>query len=391
MDRAGRRTTSSSSTTGRRSPTALPHYGHLLTGYVKDVVPRYRTMRGQRVERRFGWDCHGLPAETEAEKELGVSGRGPITEYGIARFNEHCRTSVLRYTKEWERYVTRQARWVDFANDYKTMDLSYMESVMWAIKQLWDKGLLYEDYRVLPYCWECETPLSNSETRQDNAYRDRQDPAVTVAFQLEPAGHGRPRRRSRRRGDRRAAAGLGVDDHPLDAAVQPGPGRRARRPRTRSSSETAPGSCSARGCSAGYEQQLEGATRLGTVTGRDLAGRHYRPLFPYFADTPNAFVVLAEDFVTTEEGTGVVHMAPGFGEDDQIACAAGGDPGGLPGGLADPVHLRGARLRGPAGLRGQPARHPGPAPAGGADPLGLLRSLPTRTAGGPTPRSCTGP
>ena len=136
----------------------LPHYGHLLTGYVKDVVPRYRTMRGQRVERRFGWDCHGLPAETEAEKELGVSGRGPITEYGIARFNEHCRTSVLRYTKEWERYVTRQARWVDFANDYKTMDLSYMESVMWAIKQLWDQGLMYEDYRVLPYCWECETP-----------------------------------------------------------------------------------------------------------------------------------------------------------------------------------------------------------------------------------------
>ena len=168
----------------------LPHYGHLLTGYVKDVVPRYRTMRGQRVERRFGWDCHGLPAETEAEKELGVSGRGPITEYGIARFNEHCRTSVLRYTKEWERYVTRQARWVDFANDYKTMDLSYMESVMWAIKQLWDKGLLYEDYRVLPYCWECETPLSNSETRQDDAYRDRQDPAVTVAFRLEPAATG---------------------------------------------------------------------------------------------------------------------------------------------------------------------------------------------------------
>src|SRR5579872_1752283 len=166
----------------------LPHYGHLLTGYVKDVVPRYRTMRGQLVERRFGWDCHGLPAETEAEKELGVSGRGPITEFGIDRFNEHCKTSVLRYTKEWERYVTRQARWVDFENDYKTMDLSYMESVMWAIKQLYDKGLMYEDYRVLPYCWECETPLSNSETRQDDAYRDRQDPAVTVAFTLEADG-----------------------------------------------------------------------------------------------------------------------------------------------------------------------------------------------------------
>ncbi len=219
----------------------LPHYGHLLTGYVKDVVPRYRTMRGQRVERRFGWDCHGLPAETEAEKELGVSGRGPITEFGIDRFNEHCRTSVLRYTKEWERYVTRQARWVDFANDYKTMDLSYMESVMWAIKQLWDKGLLYEDYRVLPYCWECETPLSNSETRQDDAYRDRQDPAVTVAFTLEPGG--RTRRRELVAGTR---AGLGVDDDARGRCRRTWPWRSARTCRTPSSSGTGPASCSVR-------------------------------------------------------------------------------------------------------------------------------------------------
>src|SRR5690348_12807446 len=136
----------------------LPHYGHLLTGYVKDVVPRYQTMRGHRVERRFGWDCHGLPAEMEAEKELKVAGRRAITEYGIGRFNDYCRTSVLRYTKEWEEYVTRQARWVDFENDYKTMDLSYMESVMWAFKQLYDKGLVYEAYRVMPYSWGAETP-----------------------------------------------------------------------------------------------------------------------------------------------------------------------------------------------------------------------------------------
>src|SRR3712207_2018527 len=160
----------------------LPHYGHLLTGYVKDVVPRYQTMRGHRVERRFGWDCHGLPAEMEAEKELKVSGRRAITEYGIARFNDYCRTSVLRYTKEWEDYVTRQARWVDFENDYKTMDLPYMESVMWAFKQLWDKGLLYEAYRVMPYSWGAETPLSNFEIRLDDATRPRQDPAITVAF-----------------------------------------------------------------------------------------------------------------------------------------------------------------------------------------------------------------
>ncbi|MGA7913017.1 MAG: class I tRNA ligase family protein, partial [Candidatus Dormiibacterota bacterium] len=158
----------------------LPHYGHLLTGFVKDAVPRYQTMRGRRVERRFGWDCHGLPAEMAAEKELEVSGRAGVLEYGIDNFNEYCRTLVQRTTDSWERYVTRQARWVDFANDYKTMDLSYMESVMWAFKALWEKGLVYEGERVLPYCWECETPLSNFETRQDDAYRPREDPAVTV-------------------------------------------------------------------------------------------------------------------------------------------------------------------------------------------------------------------
>ncbi|HRA76953.1 MAG TPA: class I tRNA ligase family protein, partial [Propionicimonas sp.] len=143
----------------------LPHYGHLLTGYVKDVVPRYQTMRGKRVERRFGWDCHGLPAEMMVEQESGVAGRAAITAYGIDRFNDLCRTSVLRYTDEWERYVTRQARWVDFADDYKTMDLPYMESVIWAFKQLWDKGLVYEAYRVMPYSWGAETPLSNFEIR----------------------------------------------------------------------------------------------------------------------------------------------------------------------------------------------------------------------------------
>ncbi len=200
----------------------LPHYGHLLTGYVKDAIPRYKTMRGWRVERRFGWDCHGLPAEMEAVKELELPTRVDIERYGIGRFNQYCQASVLRYTSEWERYVTRQARWVDFSNDYKTMDLSYMESVMWAFGQLYKKGLLYEGYRVLPYCWECETPLSNFEIRQDNSYRSRQDPAVTVAFELV-----RPTARASRQrtmGGRAARAGARVDNDPMDAAVQPGPG-----------------------------------------------------------------------------------------------------------------------------------------------------------------------
>ncbi|MEV4398404.1 class I tRNA ligase family protein [Nonomuraea sp. NPDC049607] len=136
----------------------LPHYGHLLTGFVKDVVPRYKTMRGYRVDRRFGWDCHGLPAEMEAEKQLGLFGRANIIKYGVDRFNEFCRKSVLAYRDEWEWYITRQARWVDFEQDYKTMDLSCMESVIWAFKQLHGKGLVHQGERVLPSCWECETP-----------------------------------------------------------------------------------------------------------------------------------------------------------------------------------------------------------------------------------------
>ena len=163
----------------------LPHYGHLFTGYVKDLVPRYMTMRGKHVERRFGWDTHGLPAEVEAEKQLGISTKAEIVALGVEKFNEACRASVLRYTSEWERYVTRQARWVDFAHDYKTLDPDYMESVMWAFKTLHDKGLVYEGFRVLAYCFRCETPLSNTETRMDDVYRDRTDPAVTVWFTLD--------------------------------------------------------------------------------------------------------------------------------------------------------------------------------------------------------------
>jgi isoleucyl-tRNA synthetase len=286
----------------------LPHYGHLLTGFVKDAVPRYRTMRGQLVERRFGWDCHGLPAETEAEKELGVSGRGPITKFGVARFNSYCKSSVLRYTREWERYVTRQARWVDFEHDYKTMDLSYMESVMWALKRLYDKGLLYEDYRVLPYCWECETPLSNSETRQDNAYRDRQDPAVTVAFTLDDGLQLWVWTTTPWTLPSNLALAVGPD---IEYALFERDGSRFGLAADRV---------------AAYEAQLDGARPAGTIRGRDLVGLHYRPLFPYFDKTEKSFVVLGESFVTTEDGTGVVHLAPGFGEDDQIACAAAGIP-----------------------------------------------------------------
>jgi isoleucyl-tRNA synthetase len=303
----------------------LPHYGHLLTGYVKDAIPRYRTMRGWRVERRFGWDCHGLPAEMEAVRELDLPGRADIERYGIARFNEYCRSSVLRYTSEWERYVTRQARWVDFAHDYKTMDLSYMESVMWAFRQLYEKGLLYEGFRVLPYCWECETPLSNFETRVENAYRPRQGPAVTVAFELCAPAPGHPARAlfgedlsvlalvwTTTPWTLPSNLALAVGTDISYAVLQTGQARYI----------VAEARLEALG--DGLEEALPGARRVATVAGCDLVGLAYRPLFDFFSGQPGAFVVLAADFVSTEEGTGIVHLAPGFGEDDQRVCEQAG-------------------------------------------------------------------
>ncbi len=293
----------------------LPHYGHLLTGYVKDVVPRYQTMRGHRVERRFGWDCHGLPAEVEAEKQLGLSTKQEILELGVDRFNEACRDSVLRYTQDWERYVTRQARWVDFANDYKTLDLSYMESVMWAFKTLYDKGLIYEGFRVLAYCWRCETPLSNTETRMDDVYRDRQDPALTVWFQLETQAGAPPEKiavwtTTPWTLPSNLALAVGPD---IPYAVLERDGQKAYVGEARLSH---------------YAKEFEDWTHTGTVTGATLAGRRYRPLFDFLVPHagPNAFQVLAADFVTTEDGTGVVHCAPAFGEDDQVVCNAAGIP-----------------------------------------------------------------
>ncbi|MEP7204190.1 MAG: isoleucine--tRNA ligase [Ilumatobacteraceae bacterium] len=286
----------------------LPHYGHLLTGFVKDAVPRYQTMRGKRVERRFGWDCHGLPAEVVVEKELGISGHPAINAFGIDKFNDACRTSVLRFTDEWQRYVTRQARWVDFDNDYKTLDLPYMESVMWAFKTLWDRGLIYEGFKVLAYCWRCETPLSNTETRMDDVYHDRQDPALTVQFQLDSGERILAWTTTPWTLPSNLALAVGPD---IDYAVMEDDGVRYILAESRL---------------AAYERELAHAVHVETIQGSDLVGRRYTPLFPFFADTPNAFQVIGGSFVSTEDGTGVVHMAPGFGEEDQIAANAVGIP-----------------------------------------------------------------
>jgi isoleucyl-tRNA synthetase len=295
----------------------LPHYGHLLTGYVKDVVPRYQTMRGRRVERRFGWDCHGLPAEVEAEKQLGITTKSEIESMGVAEFNAACRASVLRYTGEWEEYVTRQARWVDFEHDYKTLDVDYMESVLWAFKTLWDKGLIYEGFRVLWYCWRCETPLSNTETRMDDVYRQRQDPAVTVGLRLSAPGRAFD-----------GALALVWTTTPwtlpsnLAAAVHPDidyvliePGHGAER------------YVLAEARLGAYARELgeDIADRvIARFSGSDLLGTRYTPPFDFFAGRENAHRVLSADYVTTEDGTGIVHIAPAFGEEDKVVTDAAG-------------------------------------------------------------------
>jgi isoleucyl-tRNA synthetase len=294
----------------------LPHYGHLLTGYVKDIVPRYRTMRGYKVERRFGWDTHGLPAELEVERQLGITDKSQIDAMGIAEFNEACRESVLRYTDEWREYVTRQARWVDFDNDYKTLDPSFMESVIWAFKQLWDQGLAYEGYRVLPYCWRDETPLSNHELRMDDdIYQSRQDPAITVGFKIAGGGGH----------EELAGAFLLVWTTtpwtlPSNQAVAVNPDVEYVLVRSGNRRYLL-----AAGRVAAYARELgEEPEILAAYRGADLLGVRYLPPFPYFMDAANSFQVLPADFVSIQDGTGIVHMSPAYGEDDMATTAKAG-------------------------------------------------------------------
>jgi len=295
----------------------LPHYGHLLTGFIKDVYARYQTTKGKKVERRFGWDCHGLPAEMQAEKELGISGRAAITKFGIEKFNDHCRSSVMKYASDWQEYVNRQARWVDFDNSYKTMDKDFMESVIWAFKELYKKGLLYESMRVMPYSWACETPLSNFETRLDNSYRERTDKAVTVSFVLNEKPNS-----SRNYEECRILAWTTTPwTLPSNLALAVGLGiEYVLIPKDNICYILAKSSLAKYAKELGYDE----ATQYETITGKDLVGLTYKPLFDYFANHPNSFKILAGDFVMEGDGTGIVHMAPGFGEDDQILCQSHG-------------------------------------------------------------------
>ena len=287
--------------------TGLPHYGHLLAGTIKDVIPRYQTMRGKYVERRFGWDCHGLPVENEMEKTLKLNSKRDIEAYGIDNFNEACRSIVLRYTSEWERIVNRMGRWVDFRNGYRTMDRDFMESIWWVFKQLWDKGLVYEGYKILPYCPRCATPLSNFEANQ--GYKDVTDPAITIRFDAL---------------DEENLSFLAWTTTPWtlpsNLALAVGPEIEYVRVKD------------------GDRDYIMAASRLASYYGKEtpeivwrgkgaeLVGRRYKPLFDYFAfrAEDGAFRVLGADFVSTEDGTGIVHIAPGFGEDDAAVCRKAG-------------------------------------------------------------------
>ncbi|CAL8898240.1 isoleucine--tRNA ligase [Kocuria varians] len=317
----------------------LPHYGHLLTGYVKDLVARYQTQQGRRVERRFGWDTHGLPAELEAMKQLGMTDKQEIESMGIDKFNDACRASVMTYASEWQDYVTRQARWVDFDNDYKTLNPDYMESVIGAFKALDDKGLVYSGYRVLPYCWKDETPLSNHELRMDDdVYKMRQDTSVTVAFELseDTSWAAEPEVAAALAGAEAIAWTTTPWTLPTNEALAVGPqieyvlvpGAGELQGRRFLVAADLAGSY-AKELGYGDAEDPAAAVRdavTARYTGAQLAGIRYRPLWDYFTDaerfgTGRAWQVLVADYVTTTDGTGIVHQAPAYGEDDQLTCA----------------------------------------------------------------------
>ncbi len=280
--------------------TGLPHHGHLVGSILKDSVPRYFTMKGRYVERRFGWDCHGLPIEHEIDKKLGMSAHEAVKELGVKGYNDECRSIVQRYTSEWEKTITRIGRWVDFENDYKTMGPEFMESVWWVFKQLWDKNLIYQGTKVVPFSTALGTVLSNFEASSN--YQDVQDPAITVLFKLK---------------DENAfmaawtttpwtlpsnlALCVGADIHYVKALDE----------------EKNIEIYLAKALVANVFKKKKYKI-LAEMKGSKLKGKKYIPLFPYFEkrEKDGAFVILNDDYVSTDAGTGIVHTAPAFGEDD---------------------------------------------------------------------------
>lgn len=285
--------------------TGLPHYGHLLASFLKDTFPRFHTMKGRYVQRTWGWDCHGLPIENIAEKELGINGKDEIEKMGVKKFNNFCRSKVLTYADEWEKYIERIGRWVDFKKGYKTMDNSYIESVWWAFKQLYDKGYLYEGEKILMYCPRCSTPLAKSEIAMDNSYKNVKDLSVVVKFPIK--------------GKENTYALAWTTTPwtlPSNLALTVNPKLEYAFIKDKDGSTYI---LAKELISKFYKSEKEYKIEK-TIMGSELEGIEYEPLFPYFKDTKNAFKIILGDFVTAEDGTGIVHTAPAFGEEDNTVC-----------------------------------------------------------------------
>ncbi|MCL2043371.1 MAG: isoleucine--tRNA ligase [Treponema sp.] len=334
--------------------TGLPHFGHFVPNTIKDIIPRYQAMKGKKVERRFGWDCHGLPVENLIEQELNLNSKTDIERYGITQFNEACRASVLRYVQEWRRTITRLGRWVDFDNDYKTMAPDYMETIWWVVKSLHDKGLLYEGHYILPYCPRCATVLSNHELNL-GGYKDVHDPAITVRFKVDSGN----REQGTGNRDRYSEINVTTEIYPGSPNTEP---RSPLPPNTyflawTTTPWTLPSNLAlvlgpdidyvliedltphpspltpshyilAEARLPAYYKDSEQYRIVWRKKGTDLLGIEYEPLFPYFVDTAteNAFKTYPGDYVTTNDGTGIVHTAPGFGEDDARVLKKTGIP-----------------------------------------------------------------
>lgn len=284
--------------------TGLPHYGHILAGTIKDVIPRYMTMKGYLVPRRFGWDCHGLPVENEIEKARELSGAASIEMFGIAAFNEECRSIVLRYSEEWKKTVNRMGRWVDFEKTYRTMDTSYMESIWWVFKQLWDKGLVYKGFKVMPFSAKLGTPLSNFEANLN--YKDVDDPSVTAMMKIE--------------GEENTFALVWTTTPwtlPSNLAICVNP--EMAYVKVHDEERDAFFYCAKSRVPTLFSEKFEVVEEL---KGDDLKGKRYHPLFPFFVENAgaNAFTILTDEFVGEADGTGIVHMAPAFGESDFFVC-----------------------------------------------------------------------
>ncbi|XP_078433905.1 tRNA synthetase class I (I, L, M and V) family protein isoform X2 [Wolffia australiana] len=321
--------------------TGLPHYGHILAGTIKDIVTRYQSMNGRHVTRRFGWDCHGVPVEHEIDKKLGITTRDQVLQMGIDRYNEECRSIVTMYVAEWEKVVTRVGRWIDFRNDYKTMDPNYMESLWWVFSQLWEKGLVYRGFKVTPYSSGLKTALSNFEAGLD--YRDVSDPAIMVSFPLIGDPHGGAlvawtttpwtlpsnlalcinanltyvKARDKTSGSVYIVAESRLSQLPSKKPKGGAADGVESSKISTSKSKEAANEKPRKGADAGQYEVLE------KIQGTSLLGLKYVPLFDYFSDYSDvAFKVVGDSYVTDDSGTGVVHCAPAFGEDDYRVCIA---------------------------------------------------------------------